>query len=81
MQAFSGVVIAFWQRLEPVVALTADPLKGNLDFQRFEFLALEARKWVRRHPYGEFPKGKQRIPLDDQWRDIDASPTPRTVER
>jgi hypothetical protein len=81
MQAFSGVVISFWERLEPVVALTADPLKGNMSFQLFEFLKIEARTWVRRHPYGEFPKGRQRIPLLDPWRDIDASQTPRTVER
>lgn len=73
LQSFSTVVVGFWDRLEPVIALMADPTHGNLIFQHFESMALDARRWVREHPHGKFALGAERIALVDRWRDADIS--------
>lgn len=59
----AGVVLRFWELLAPVIALRADPKLGNLDFQQFEYLAVEAQRWQERHPYGDYPKRVPRMPL------------------
>lgn len=71
MRVNAGVIVRFWEHLQPVVALMADPVKGNQSFQQFEYLTVQARKWIERHPDGDYPKGEQRISLDDPWRTID----------
>ena len=35
MRVNAGIVVNFWRRLEPVVAMVADPVKGNTAFQQF----------------------------------------------
>ena len=62
MRVFSGVVTGFWNRLEPVVALMSDS-HGNTVCQDFEYLAVEARKWVAAHPNGDYVRGAKRMPL------------------
>src|SRR6202049_3340576 len=71
MRVNAGVVVQFWERLEPVVGLLADTVKGNQSFQQFEYLTVQARRWLERHPDGDYPKGEQRIALTDPWRTID----------
>jgi len=72
MRVSAGVIARFWERLEPVIALTQDPVKGNTSFQQFEYLAIHSRRWLERHPEGDFPKGERRISLIDPWCDVDA---------
>lgn len=72
MRVNAEIIIGFWERLQPVIALTADPQRGNTAFQQFEYLTIQARRWVERNPDGDWPKGEKRIPLSDPWRDIDA---------
>jgi len=67
MKANAGVIAGFWKRLEPVVMLLADPVKGNLSFQQFESFTIHARRWLESHPSGDFPAGESRIPLFDPW--------------
>lgn len=62
MRVFGGVVVGFWRALEPVIALTSDE-HGNTVCQDFEYLAVEARKWIARHPNGDYMHGAPRIPL------------------
>ena len=71
MRVNAGLIVQFWERLEPVVALLADPVKGNYSFQQFEYLTVQARRWLERHPEGDYPKGEQRIQLTDSWRETD----------
>ena len=71
MRVNAGIVLGFWRRLEPVIALLADPVKGNMKFQQFEYLTIQARRWAEQFPDGDFPKGVSRIPLVDPWRDED----------
>lgn len=72
MRVNAAIVVGFWRSLEPVIALIADPEKGNMAFQQFEYLAIHAQRWLERHPNGDWPKGEKRIRLTDSWCDIDA---------
>ena len=71
MQDMAGIVVGFWDRLEPVIAMLAEENGGNTYFENFEFLTIHAREWRKRHPKGTFPAGLPRIPLADPWREID----------
>lgn len=62
MRVFGGVVVGFWRRLEPVIALSSDE-HGNTTCQDFEYLAVEAQRWIERHPNGDYAHGVPRIPL------------------
>jgi hypothetical protein len=62
MRVFGGVVVGFWKRLEPVIALGCDE-HGNTSCQDFEYLAVEASKWIARHPNGDYMHGASRMPL------------------
>ena len=67
-----SIITQFWDRLEPVVALTAYRSGGKNDgFHSFEYLTVRARKWAATHKAGDYPKGEMRIPLNDRWREID----------
>lgn len=70
MRHSAGVVLAFWQQLEPVVALSAEG-GANKAFEQFEYLAVQAQEWEANHPGGDYPKGVRRLPLTDPWRDLD----------
>lgn len=71
LRTFSTPIIGFWERLEPVVALSAHPQHGNLVFQHFERLTLDARRWRKEHPTGILGPDDERIPLVDRWQDLD----------
>jgi hypothetical protein len=62
MRVFGGVVVGFWDQLEPVIALISDA-HGNTVCQDFEYLAVEARNWLARHPNGDYLRGAARITL------------------
>lgn len=67
MRTNAAVICGFWDRLEPIAALLADPVKGNQSFQHFEYLTIKARRWLERHPDYGYPKGEVRLPLVDRW--------------
>jgi len=71
LRTFVAPIVGFWDRLEPVIALLADPQYGNMKFQHFERLTLDARRWQREHPTGSLGPDAERIPLVDRWRDDD----------
>lgn len=73
MRVNAGMIVDFWKLLEPALALMADPVKGNTAEQQFEYLTVQARRWLERYPEGDYPKSEQRIPLVDPWRDVDAA--------
>ena len=63
MRVNAGIVVSFWKRLEGAIALMADPEDGNVSFQQFEYLTVEARRWLARNKAGDYPKGVERISL------------------
>ena len=80
MQDMAGIVVDFWDRLEPVIAMLSSESGGNPYFENFEFLVIHAREWRSRHPQGTFPAGLRRVPLIDPWKELDAAtqqPAPR----
>jgi hypothetical protein len=60
----AGVIDTFWTILEPVIALQPP---GNRAWEQFEYLTVEARRWLARHPEGSYPKGATRLPLVDRY--------------
>jgi hypothetical protein len=68
----AGVIVSFWNILEPVIAILAAATGSNTAFEQFEFLTVNARRWIARHPGGNYPSGVERIPLRDQWAEEDA---------
>jgi len=71
MRQMAGVTVSFWKRLEPAIALMTYPEGVNTAFEAFEYLSVEARGWIARHPQGDYPRGKPRITLVDPWLQID----------
>jgi len=72
MRLNAGVVLAFWRRLEPVVALYATSTGGsNMTWEQFEYLAVQATRWLAKYPNGDYPPGVERIPLKDRWAEED----------
>lgn len=61
----AGVIDAFWTRLEPVIATQSG---GNKSWEQFEYLTVEARRWLARHPEGSYPKNAQRLTLVDRYK-------------
>ncbi|HEV2037727.1 MAG TPA: hypothetical protein VGQ96_03885 [Candidatus Eremiobacteraceae bacterium] len=72
MRVNAAVVVQFWKHLEPVVCLLADPVKGNTSFQQFEYLTIQALRWLEQHPDGDWPRGEKRLPLIDRWQETRA---------
>jgi hypothetical protein len=72
MIASADMIVSFWRRLEPVVALLAVQSNGvNTSFESFEYLAVQAKEWLASHPGGNYPAGVARMPLADKWAEID----------
>jgi len=71
MRYNAGIVTGFWSYLEPAIAILASRTGTNTSFEQFEYLTVQARAWKAEHPEGDYPKGVDRIPLVDPWRDID----------
>lgn len=72
MTANADLVNGFWERLEPAIALLSASYGGvNISFESFEYMTVQARRWLASHPGGDYPAGAARIPLIDPWRDID----------
>jgi hypothetical protein len=72
MQGMAGVVVTYWELLEPVIALSAQSTDGvNVTFESFEVMTVCARDWLKRYPRGTFPRGMKRLPLhyDDETAD------------
>jgi len=64
MQGMAGIVVAYWDLLEPVIALSAQGTGGvNVAFESFEVMTICARDWLKRYPRGTFPRGMKRLPL------------------
>jgi hypothetical protein len=72
MDMFARLIAFSWERLEPVVAIMRRT-RGDIQYHDFEYLAIRARIWLRRYPGGTFPKGHNRHPIVDVWREVDVA--------
>lgn len=73
LDLFARLVIYYWGRLEPVIALVRRE-RGPAQYENFEYLVYLAERWRSKHPAGDYPKRAARRDLVDPWREIDASP-------
>jgi hypothetical protein len=74
MRVNAGIVVSFWRRLEPVIAITARVTGGvNTSWEQFEYLTIQARQWLAQHPHGDYPPGVERIRVEDPWSEDDRS--------
>jgi hypothetical protein len=71
MEIFARLVIWYWGRLGPVIALLRRN-RSQTEYHNFEYLAVRAGRWVDQHPEGIFPKRYARLPVVDVWHDADA---------
>jgi len=71
MRQFAEIILEYWQLLAPVVALSVSRDGVNTRLEHFEYLTVQAQKWVSNHPRGDYPKDVPRIPLDDIRRSFE----------
>ena len=73
MRVNAAVIASYWERLEPIVALVATTTDGsNTAFEQFEYLTVCARRWLARHPGGNYPSGFERKTVVNRWAEEDA---------
>jgi hypothetical protein len=56
----SAQILAAWRTAEPALALLRDRA-GPSTYENFEYLAVRAEAWHRRHPNGTYPAGIARM--------------------
>jgi hypothetical protein len=71
MRHNAGLILGFWNLLEPVVGLSLTPDGRNVYFEAFEYLAVQAQDWIAAHPGGDYPPGVRRMQIRDRWKDVD----------
>ena len=72
MDLFSRLVVAYWERLEPVIAIMRRK-RGDWQYANFEYMAMRARMWLKKHPQGTFPSRTPRATVTDRWLAEDQS--------
>jgi hypothetical protein len=56
----------YWVLLAPAIAIYRRR-RGLSVYENFEYLVLRAREWDKAHPDGTFPRGIQRLELEDSY--------------
>jgi hypothetical protein len=69
---WSGVVLSSWHRLAPTLAIMRRDAGSGL-WEQFEYLAKKSDEWGRRHKDGIYPAGLARMPIKDEWLDVDTA--------
>ncbi|HET6274350.1 MAG TPA: hypothetical protein VFE16_00260 [Candidatus Cybelea sp.] len=70
MDLFARLIVHCWRVVSPAIAIMRRT-RGDAQYHDFEYLAMRAAEWLRRHPSGIFPRKFTRTPLPDRWRDVD----------
>src|SRR5579872_3365375 len=55
MDLFSRLVVQYWDRLSPVIAILRRH-RGASQYANFEYVAILAAEWLKKNPAGVFPK-------------------------
>lgn len=71
MDLFARLIVYYWKELGPVIALMRRE-RGDYQYHDFEYLAVHARRWLRQHPAGIFPRKVGRLHPPDPWLEADA---------
>ena len=66
MDLFARLTVAYWDALEPSIAIMRRR-RGDWQFANFEYMAMRAKEWLRKHPHGTYPRHTQRATVTDRW--------------
>lgn len=78
---WSAIVELSWKRLNPALAIMRR-VAGSALWENFEFFASQCIEWNARHPDGSYPADRNRLAVEDVWREEDeALGTYRTERR
>jgi hypothetical protein len=70
MDLFARLIVHCWRQVEPAIAILRRK-RGQSQYHDFEYLAMRAAAWLKRHPHGMFPRSFSRAPLRDPWLEVD----------
>ncbi len=79
MDLFARLIVYYWGALSQVVVILRRE-RGAFQYHDFEYLAMRAESWLRRHPNGIFPRGTGRRAQEDQWLEADSAQGARKPE-
>lgn len=78
LDVYCARVLGAWEIIEPVVPLARS--RAPAVWENFEFLVVQANKWIAQHPNGAYPKGAPRLPIGITWPELENVPG-ATAER
>lgn len=70
LQMWSGPVIRAWEHLAPHAAIVRRS-RGDVFWEKFEYLTVLAQDWRNAHPKGTYPAGVRRTGIKDEWLEAD----------
>ncbi|MBV8460311.1 MAG: hypothetical protein JO009_05435 [Candidatus Eremiobacteraeota bacterium] len=47
--------------------------RGDWQFANFEYMAVRAKEWLKKHPHGTFPHHTARAKVQDKWLAADTA--------
>jgi hypothetical protein len=59
-------VVPCWDALAPLIS-SRRAMLGYRQWEDFEYLALQCKRFRTNHPLGTYPKGEEALPLPDPW--------------
>ena len=68
---WSAIIVMSWNRLAPAIAVMRRS-SGPLLYENFQYLAIEAQRYIEAHPEGTVPL-EGRSPIPDRWLNDDHS--------
>jgi hypothetical protein len=69
LDVYSTRVIGAWEIIEGIVPLVRGRA-GPTVWENFEYLVVQARKWLAQHPDGAYPTGAPRLQIDLTWPEL-----------
>ncbi|MBV8339040.1 MAG: hypothetical protein JO343_03750 [Candidatus Eremiobacteraeota bacterium] len=72
MDLFARLTVAYWDTLEPAIAIMRRR-RGDWQFANFEYMAVRAKEWLKKHPHGTFPHHTARAKVQDKWLAADTA--------
>jgi hypothetical protein len=63
---WSNEIVMDWKLMAPAIAIQ-QRAREQFGWENFEYMFTLCERWQTRFPRGNFPRGRQRVRLDDVW--------------